>query len=377
MRDLAARLTALDPDAGAALQVIAYFDRLIEGRAGLPAIIRGAAVLAGCPARLTDPRRRISLRVQPDGTDTTPARQPASAQAAADQAASGRAASGQAASDQAASDQAASDQAASDQAAASAAFAGSAAGEDPGWMSVEVTDGAVLRLERAGPPGPVDAMILERAAAAARAVLDRTHAPLPDSLKIVVNPDATEAVRLQAATRLGLKTTDFVRAIALPDARPHLATDRDPPPSPQLRTGVGPLGPVLALPASWAAAQIALRFTADGTEADPGPRLVHAEQLGGLALLAAVIIPNAAPVPDVSALDRVAATAPWALATLNAAAEAPSLRAAALRIHHSTMQERLSHIDHQLGWDFRTPPGRLRLQLAFALRRLHRNPTAV
>ncbi|KUL33032.1 helix-turn-helix domain-containing protein [Actinoplanes awajinensis] len=345
MRDLAARLTALDPDAGAALQVIAYFDRLVEGRAGLPAIIRGAAVLAGCPARLTDPRRRISLRVQPDGTNTTPAP-------------SAQADSGRAASDQA------------------AAFGGSAASEGPAWMSVEVTDGAVLRLERIGPPGPVDAMILERAAAAARAVLDRTPAPPTDSLKIVVNPDATEAVRLQAASRLGLTTTDFVRAIARPDGHIHLATDRDPPPGPQQRTGVGPLGPVLTLPESWAAARTALRFTADGTEPDPGPRIVHAEHLGGLALLAAVITPDAVPVPDVRALDRVAATAPWALATLNAAAEAPSLRAAAatLRLHHSTMQERLSHIDHQLGWDFRTPPGRLRLQLAFALRRLHHNP---
>ncbi len=35
-----------EPDAGAALRVIAYFDSLVEARAGLQSIVRGAAVLA-------------------------------------------------------------------------------------------------------------------------------------------------------------------------------------------------------------------------------------------------------------------------------------------------------------------------------------------
>jgi hypothetical protein len=50
MKDLAVRPEALDADAGAALRVIAYFDSLSESRAGLQAIVRGAAVLAGVPA---------------------------------------------------------------------------------------------------------------------------------------------------------------------------------------------------------------------------------------------------------------------------------------------------------------------------------------
>ena len=57
------RLAALDPDAGAALRVIAYFDKLTETGAGLEAIVRGAAVLAGCPARLAD--ERPGFRVPP------------------------------------------------------------------------------------------------------------------------------------------------------------------------------------------------------------------------------------------------------------------------------------------------------------------------
>ena len=43
MKELAGRLTALDPDAGAAVQVISYFDRLAESRAGLEALVSGAA----------------------------------------------------------------------------------------------------------------------------------------------------------------------------------------------------------------------------------------------------------------------------------------------------------------------------------------------
>ncbi|MFF2846357.1 helix-turn-helix domain-containing protein [Streptomyces sp. NPDC058001] len=43
-----------------------------------------------------------------------------------------------------------------------------------------------------------------------------------------------------------------------------------------------------------------------------------------------------------------------------------------LTVHHSTLQERLSQAEHLLGWDVHTPQGRLRLQLALAVRRLRR-----
>lgn len=67
MKELAGRLTALDPDAGAAVRVIAYFDRLTEGRAGVEALVRGAAVLAGVPARLVDAGRGVRIRIEADG----------------------------------------------------------------------------------------------------------------------------------------------------------------------------------------------------------------------------------------------------------------------------------------------------------------------
>ena len=52
-----------------------------------------------------------------------------------------------------------------------------------------------------------------------------------------------------------------------------------------------------------------------------------------------------------------------------------SLRAAAttLRVHHSTLQDRITHAEHLLGWNVREPGGRLRLQVALALRRLQRH----
>jgi hypothetical protein len=121
---------------------------------------------------------------------------------------------------------------------------------------------------------------------------------------------------------------------------------------------------VLELPRSWAEARTALRFTAEGTPQDPGPQVVHADELGGIALLAGLVAPG---------LRAAAAKAPWLPATLHAVASSGSLRAAAgINVHHSTFQDRLTHAEHLLGWPLRTPQGRLRLQLVLTMRRLAR-----
>jgi DNA-binding PucR family transcriptional regulator len=56
-------------------------------------------------------------------------------------------------------------------------------------------------------------------------------------------------------------------------------------------------------------------------------------------------------------------------------AGAASLRApaAALHVHHSTLQERLGQAERQLGWSLRDVPGIVRLNVALMVRRLHRN----
>lgn len=139
------------------------------------------------------------------------------------------------------------------------------------------------------------------------------------------------------------------------------------------RLGVGPAVPVLELPRSEAEVRTALRFTAEGTPQDPGPRVVYADELDGIALLADLVVPGAEPAPDVRVLETAAAT-PWLLATLHAVASTASLRAAAseINVHHSTLQDRPAHAEHLLGWPVRTPQGRLRLQPALAMRHLAR-----
>ncbi|MDX2675098.1 helix-turn-helix domain-containing protein [Streptomyces sp. NY05-11A] len=370
MKELAGRLTALDPDAGAAVRVIAYFERLAEHRAGLESLVRGVAVLAGCPARLADAGRRVRLRVETDGhrrdTDQPP---------------------------------------------------------DPAWPSAALSpDGApALWLERAGPPSVVDAVILERAAAAIRVVLDRTRGRAPTAraddpalVETLLDATAPEQVRLHAARRLGLDPATRARVVAPfdgpprivnvsarrglihPQARPsapepapapvpargtapahagsatpapgpaHLDAGSDDTALPPGRVGVGPAVPVLELPGSWAAARTALRFTADGTPNSPGPRVVYADELGGIGLLAELVVPGADPPPDVRALEAAVADAPWMLTTLHAVASTASLRGAAVEVnvHHSTLQDRLGHAETLLGWPVRTPQGRLRLALA-------------
>jgi hypothetical protein len=330
MEELAGRLTALDPDAGDAVRVIAYFDRLAESRAGLEALVRGAAVLAGCPARLVDQARHVRIRVESDGT-----RRDADADA------------------------------------------------DAAWPREPLIPGvpadAALWLERdGGAPSVVDAVILERAAGVIRQVIDRTRgrARIDDSalIETLFDPSADEPARLLAAKRLGLDSAAdpkaLFRAVAVSGGRPRALPAGSALPSGRL--GVGPAVSALELPRSWSAARTALRFTAAGTPQDPGARVVHAEDLGDLALLERLVVPGAEPPADVRALETTIADAPWMLQTLHAVATTTSVRAAAteISVHHSTLQARIVHAETLLGWSLHTPQGLLRLHLALVLRHL-------
>jgi PucR C-terminal helix-turn-helix domain len=336
VKDLEVRLAALDPDAGAAIRAIGYFDRLTEAGAGLEAIVRGAAVLTDCPARLADQERRLSVRVEPDGSHSPPAGPPARS-----------------------------------------------------WLNADAGPGAVLWLERPGPAGPVEAVVLERAAAAARSVLARTRGRTPSRLadeaaaEVLIDATTPPDARQHAALALGLTEATLVRAVALADGnriepaiRAESPASTDPVASDGRRAGIGTAGSIDALPASWAAARTALRLTAEGTNDDPGSRSVRYDELGALALLADSVSPATPAIPDELALEHAAIAAPWMLPTLHAVATSASLRAAAaaLLVHHSTLQERIAHAERLLGWPVREPHGRHRLYLALALRRLRRHP---
>ncbi|WP_026116442.1 helix-turn-helix domain-containing protein [Nocardiopsis valliformis] len=324
MRELLGRISALDPEAGEAVKVIAYFDSLAGS--GVEPLVRGAAILTGVPAGFVDRSRGLALRVTPDGRVERAASDP-----------------------------------------------------DPSWCSVPVrASGGVLWLERSGEPGPVEAMVLERASAALRAHLELTS-PVAGSrtalTEVLVDARVSEAVRVRAARRLGIADRARVRAVAVPDEAARVVSDPEPPVRGSERAGVGPVVGVEGLPASWEDAQRALRFTAEGTGTDPGPRVVRAEGLGGLLLLADAVTRGTAPVADVLSLEEVGREGVALLESLEAVSASPSLRAAAaaLGVHHSTLQEGVERAERVLGWSVRDVPGRLRLQVALALRRLHRN----
>lgn len=117
-----------------------------------------------------------------------------------------------------------------------------------------------------------------------------------------------------------------------------------------------------------------IRVTAEETSSDPGPRFVYGKSIGGLALLAQHVNTDTPITADEKALEDAATVASWMLLTLEALAYAASTRAAAaeLRINHSTLQEPILRAEKVLGCQMIEAHGRFRLQLALALRRLHR-----
>ncbi|CAM5601821.1 helix-turn-helix domain-containing protein [Streptomyces griseorubiginosus] len=327
MEELAGRLAPLDPDAGSALRVVSYYDELLAHRGGLESVVRGAAVLSGAPARMMIPGWRCAIRILPDGRRDD---EPSPAEA--------------------------------------------------GWASVSQPDPSVtLWIERLAPPGPVDAVILERALLAARTVLERTPGRLaisrndPATVEVAIDADAPPEARARAARQLGLTAGQLVRVVAW-EGRPAQLQAAAQPISvadSRQRVGIGPAVPVKNAPDSAQAARLALRFASDADD----HRVVHADDLGVLLLLGETISEahqRWRSHPDVLAVQRAAGHAAWVLPTFDAVAVSDSLRTAAaiLVVHHSTLQKRVSQFPRLLGWDVTTPSGRLRLQLALFVVRL-------
>ncbi|WNV92164.1 helix-turn-helix domain-containing protein [Umezawaea sp. Da 62-37] len=332
-------MRSVDPDTGAAPQVVAHFDALVEARAGLEVTVRAAAVLAGCPAGLLDRGRRLRMRVLPDG----------------------RRADG-----------------------------------EPTGVVVPLPahhDGAVVWLERPSDVdrarSELDGVLVERFAAAIAVALDRTRAGSPAvdpaAVELLLDQTADENTRATAARRLGLAedarfaVTVGIGAAAGPRSLTARIGDFDVvvEPAYQARepfgkcSATGPAVGPLDLPRSYQQARTALRFTA---EDEPGPTHLDVDALGGVLALAEGCDSPAA-VAETALLDRVVPTYPWALATLTAVVTEPSLRSAAvaLHVHHSTLQNRAELLGQALGYPVAGPDGRMRLAVALALRRLRRN----
>lgn len=327
MQELVGRLTAVDAEATETLKVIAYFDALIHGHATAELLLRGAAILSGCAAGQTVSGK--TMRVDASGVRAT---------------------------------------------------------APPGvWPSRSFEDGGVVWIERSGPAHANDEMILERLAIAAGIAHERTSpaAASRRALETLIDDQASAEARSDAAKRLHLDPHTRYRIIATTDAAPTTSAGRMP--SVVVGTAHGPVRAVLAdetstwrhagigirctppsMPESWASAVIALRL------ASAREPVVDAADLGALLPLAIAADASTLGMPDVAALSDLVATHPGGEALLDAITATDSLRAAGVEagLHHSTVQARAEQYSDALGFDIRSPRGRVRLSLALAMHRL-------
>ncbi|AZM51307.1 ABC transporter substrate-binding protein [Streptomyces sp. WAC 01529] len=341
MEALAVRLTQLDSHAEGALRVIMFYDTLMRRRVDLPALARASAGLAECVAGIRLHGTGRAIRISPDGTEARTPPGPAST---------------------------------------------------TDTILLDDEEIGTVWLERPGAHNELDAVLLERLAIAAAAVVERygparTTMADPALVELVVSSDSDEAARTRALRLLGFAAGLPVRVVAvrtrlpldhvaalLCPARPVkaaavadvgviLATTLDPDRFPAgVRAGIGAAE---SPDRSWLQARAALRFTT--------PRLpvVRHEELGALALLADVPEAAARDNADVAAVDRIAGS-PEDLETLDTYCAVGSLRRAAelLHLHHSSVARRLDQIGKVLGIELTEPTGLFRARLALTTWRL-------
>ncbi|MEU0969205.1 hypothetical protein ABZ357_28730 [Streptomyces sp. NPDC005917] len=318
----------MDDTAAGALRVIDHFDSLVEERASVAAVVRATAALAGCPAGAHDAARGFTRRYDAAGRSLPDV-------------------------------------------------------EKDSWAHAAVPGrpGSSVWLERGGGVRPLDALLLERSARAIQALAEAAPHSSDAMVRIACDPDASEADRRDAVTRLGLTGPVTVVVSALPGLPSSHATligrhsvsllAGTPELPPALRAGTAMASGPEQLPAAMERARLALRLTdrLDG----PGVSLVAYDDLGALAVFVERVTPQeAAAVPDVRRLDDLLTTRPWAIDTIQAVIDQASLRQAAngLHVHHSTLQERLTWLAHRLGYVITKPGGRQRAVASVTLWRI-------
>ncbi|MER5650516.1 helix-turn-helix domain-containing protein [Streptosporangium sp. NPDC002524] len=341
MEALAARLSRLDAEAGGALRVVMFYDTLMRRRVDLPALARASAGLAECVAGIRLHGTGRVIRMSPGGGEASAPALPASTAAP---------------------------------------------------ITLDGEEAGTVWLERPGPPGPLDELLLDRLAIAATAVVERygparTTMADPALVELVISSDSDEAARARALRLLGFAADLPIRVIAVRSRRPLdqigglvcparpvkaapvagvgviLATTMDPARFPAgVRAGIGAAE---SPDRSWREARTALRFTT------PRRPVVHHDDLGVLALLAQVPEDVARDNADVAAIARMAVN-PEDLDTLDAYCATGSLRRAAdlLHLHHSSVSRRLEQIGRTLGVELTEPAGLVRAGLALTTWRL-------
>jgi hypothetical protein len=338
---LVARLSNLDSHAEGALRIVMVYDTLMRRRVDLPALARASAGLAQCVTGIRLDGTGRTIRFAADGRQAPVPPQPASTTAT---------------------------------------------------ITLDEEEIGTVWLERPGPPGPLDEVLLDRLAIAAAAVVERygparTTMADPALVELVISPDGDEAARSRALRLLGFAADLPVHVVAV---RSRLPLD-------QVGALVCPARPVKAAPLadvgvllattvdrtrfpagaragigsadsparSWREARTALRFTS------PRQPVVHHGDLGALALLAQVPEQEARDNPDVAAIARLADN-PDDLETLDAYCATGSHRRAAelLHLHHSSVTRRLDQLGKALGIDLTDRTGLTRARIALITWRL-------
>jgi PucR C-terminal helix-turn-helix domain len=341
MEALVERLSHLDTQAEGAIRVVVFYDTLIQRRVDLPALARASAGLAECVTGIRLHGTGRTIRVGPDGRQALAA--PPSASSTVP-------------------------------------------------ITLDEEEIGTVWLERSGPPGPLDQLLLDRLAIAAAAVLERygparTTMADPALVELAISADSDQAARARALRLLGFAAdlpirvaavrsqlpldqvgglvcpARLVKAALLADVGVLLATTLDPARFPAgVRAGIAAAD---RPDRSWRQARTALRFT---TARQP---VVHYTDLGALALLAEVPQDGVGDNADVAAIARMAGN-PDDLETLDAYCDTGSLRRAAelLHLHHSSVARRLDQLGKTLGVDLTEPTGLLRARLALTAWRL-------
>jgi hypothetical protein len=341
MEALVERLSQLDSRAEGAIRVVMFYDTLMRRRVDLPALARASAGLAECVTGIRLHGTGQAVRFSPDGRQASAPPPPASATAP---------------------------------------------------VTLDEEEIGTVWLERTGPPGGLDDLLLERLAIAAAAVVERygpasTTMADPALVELVISSDSDEAARARALRLLGFAVGLPIRVAAVRSQLPLDQVGRLVCPARPVKAaplaGVGvilattidparfPAGARAGLSAaqrpdrSWQQARTALRFT---TARQP---VAHYDGLGALALLAHVPPGAARDNADVTAITRMAGH-PEDLETLDAYCTAGSLRRAAdlLHLHHSSVARRLDQIGKTLGIELNEPTGLTRASLALTAWRL-------
>ncbi len=341
MEALAVRLSGLDPYVDGAIRIVTFYDTLMRRRVDLPALARASAGLAECVAGIRIHGTGRAIRVSPHGTEASTPPAPASTTVP---------------------------------------------------ITLDEEEIGTVWLERPGPPGPLDEVLLDRLALAAAAAVERygparTTMADPALVELAISSDSDEAARARALRLLGFAPDLPVHVVAvrsqlpldrigglvcparpvkaapLADVGVILATTMDPARFPAgVRAGIGAAG---SPDRSWRQARTALRFT---TAREP---VVRYTDLGALALLAELPQDTSRDNADVAAIARISGN-PEDVETLDAYCATGSLRRAAdlLHLHHSSISRRLDQIAKTLDIELTEPTGLLRARLALTAWRL-------